>query len=263
MVGISHHLVKYRVIARIDSGGNGGGIVAVLLGAVLQSTATGSAICHQFLGFSGVDQGVGRRDLGHLGRRLGNLEAGGAADGIIAAFVVPNGHGGLTHIGVVGVLDSVLALGDHRIAILDGDVGPDLFTGIRKAGSAQDNSGVIDLPGFDGDRLFCAQSAVDNVQFRHTGGQRFRGDRHRSGHILRSSGGIGGDDCHAGEVQAFAVNVFGLIRRFSHGNALNRIFRHSQLDAAGGSGVVISIGGGECPGIILLAHGECLVPIQH
>ena len=49
-----------------------------------------------------------------------DLKRGRAADGIVAAVLVGDGHSGRTHIRVVAVADGVLRGRDHRLAVLHG-----------------------------------------------------------------------------------------------------------------------------------------------
>ena len=204
-----------------------------------------------------------RGDGEGLGLRLGNFKGGETADGIVAALVILNGNGGRAHIGVAGIADGVLVGGNHGLAVLDGDNGGlDLAAGVLEAVAAQCNGGVADHLGIDGDGLSSGQFSVGNGQFRHADGQFCGRDGYIAGHDRGLAAGVGGGDHQASEVQALAVGVFGLVGGRGHGNALYRILRHGQGNAAGDGGVVGGIGGGEGPVVVLLTHGQGLTRVQ-
>ena len=264
VVLIAHHLVPDGVAAHIGAGWDCSIVRALFLGAVLQGAASGGACRHQGLGLAGVGQGVGGRGLGHCGLDLGDLEGGGAADGIVAAFLVRDGNGGIgANVHIVGIGNGVLGFGDHGFAVLDGDNGGgDGFASELEAGAAQLNGGVADLLGIDGDELSSGQFPVGDGQYRHAGSQRFGADGHPVGHILGLAAFAGGGDHHAGGVQAVAVGIGGLVGGLGHGDTLYRILRHGQRNAAGGGGVVVCIVGGKGPGVVPCTHGQGLACVQ-
>src|SRR5699024_3539076 len=123
------------------------GVGAILHQAVYQGAALGGACRYQLLGAPIVGQGVGGGSLGHRGRRLGDLESGGAVDSVVAAVLIHDGDGSIVpHIGGICVLNGVLACRNYSLAVLDGDnLGPDLAAGVLDAGSAQLNGWAADL----------------------------------------------------------------------------------------------------------------------
>ena len=263
MVRIAFRIVVHGVLARVGAGGDGGGVVAAV-GAVHHGAAVSLTGRHQGLGTAVVGQGLGGGDRGHRGLGLGDLEGGGAADGVVAACRVHDGDGGGAHLDVVGIADGVLVGGDQGVAVLDGDnLGLDLAAGMLEAGSVQLNGGAADHLGIDGDGQGSDLAVVGNGQFRHAGVQLVGADGHLVGHDLGLVVGAVGGDHHAGLVKALAVGVDGLVGGLGHVDALNRrILRHGQGNAAGGGGVVGGIVGGEGPGIATFTRGQVLARVQ-
>ena len=116
VVIVAHHLVIHGVLARVDAGGDGFGVLTVLAQAVLHGAAGGAARRHQRLVSTVIGEGFGLGG-GHLGVGPGDGEVAGGGR------LVPIGDGdGLAVVLGGGQFRAVFRAGGDAAVLAPDDV---------------------------------------------------------------------------------------------------------------------------------------------